>query len=99
MQKHLYIPLEYNIVAIKLEVFIDMSKELKSWRHKFNNSLKIRLDNTLGTVKARVGEPLLFTYNSTDVDILLEKQCSEENKVSYKLCWVLFSFIKTNVLC
>jgi hypothetical protein len=60
-------------VAIKLEVFIDMSKELKSWRHKFKNSLKIQLDNTPGTVKARVGEPLLFTYNSTDVDILLEK--------------------------
>ena len=73
MQQHFYIPPKYDIVAIKREAFIDMSKKLKSWTHEFKNSLKIQPDDTLAIVKARVGELLLSTYNSTDMDILLDK--------------------------
>jgi hypothetical protein len=85
MQKHFYVPPEYDNVAIKRNVFKDMGCKLKSWKHDFKHGLNIQPSNTPMTVKARVEELMLSTYNSTNVDILLKKLCSEKNQVSHKL--------------
>jgi hypothetical protein len=53
MHKQFYIPREYDIVAIKREGFIDMSKKLKSLRHEFKNSHKIQPDDTPATVTTK----------------------------------------------
>jgi hypothetical protein len=98
MQKHFYVPPEYDMVAIKRDAFKDMCKKHAYWRYEFKAGLKIQPGETPASVKARVEEHTLSGYNSTDVDILLERWCSEEYQVSDNLYWVLFSFIKTNVL-
>jgi hypothetical protein len=85
MQKHFYIPPEYDMAAIKRDAFKDMGNKHKSWKYEFKVGLKIQSGDTPTTVKARVGKLMLSTYNSTDMDILLEKWCSEENQVSHNL--------------
>ena len=85
MQKHFYVSLEYDMVAIKRDAFKDMGSKHKYWKYEFKAGLKIQLDNTPAIVKARVRELMLSTYNSMDVDILLERWCSKEHQVSHYL--------------
>jgi hypothetical protein len=98
MQKHFYVPPKYDMVVIKRDTFKDLGNNHKYWKYEFKMSLKIQQGETPASVKARVGELMLSTYNNIDVDILLERWCSEEYQVSHNLYWVLFSFNKTNVL-
>ena len=98
MQTHFYIPPEYDMVAIKWDAFKEMYKRHGYWRYEFKAGHKIQPGETPTSVKARVGKHTLSGYNSTDVDILLERWCSEEYQVSHNLYWVLFSFNEMNVL-
>jgi hypothetical protein len=85
-------------VSIKWDAFKDMGSKLKSWRHGLKGFLKIQSDDTPATVRARVEEQMLFRYNCTDLNILLDRWCSEENQVGHKLYLFLGTFIKTNAL-
>jgi hypothetical protein len=80
MQKHFHILPGSNIAKIKNDVWRDMGKKLKLWRHKLKKSLAIRANETPDSVKARVGQ-ILQKYNPVDVDILLAKWCEKKNHI------------------
>jgi hypothetical protein len=73
MQMHFYVPPEYGMVAIKWDTFKDMCKKHAYWRYEFKAGLKIQPGEIPASVEARVRELMLSAYNSTDVDILLER--------------------------
>jgi hypothetical protein len=78
MQKHFHILLGSNIVKIKKDLWRDMGKKLKLWRHKLKKPLTIRADDTPNSVKVRAGVTIL-KYDPVDVDILLAKWCKKKN--------------------
>ena len=73
MQTHFYVMSKYDMMAIKRDAFKDICKKHAYWRYEFKTDLKIQPGETPTSVKARVREHTLSAYNSTDVDILLER--------------------------
>ena len=76
---------KFSGVILLRDAFKDMGGKHKYWKYEFKAGLQIQRGDTSTIMKARVGELMLSAYNSTNVDILLVKWCSEENQVSKKI--------------
>ncbi|XP_059441984.1 uncharacterized protein LOC132174328 [Corylus avellana] len=80
VRAYFFVPPEFNLQAIKNEAFRDMGSKLQTWRHELKKVCGITEEDTPNTVRARVGEQTLSEYNAEDMEILLERWCTRENK-------------------
>ncbi|XP_059434867.1 uncharacterized protein LOC132167849 [Corylus avellana] len=80
LMAYFFVPPEFNLKAIKNEAFKDMGSKLRTWRYELKKCCAITEEDTPDTIRARVGEKTLDEYNAEDVEILLERWCTRQNK-------------------
>ncbi|XP_059450785.1 uncharacterized protein LOC132181549 [Corylus avellana] len=57
-----------------------MGSKLRTWRHDLKKICAITEEDTPDTIRARLGGQTLGEYNAIDLDILLERWCTQENR-------------------
>jgi hypothetical protein len=72
-----------DIAVIKKVVFRDMGYKFRDWKHSLKKSLKIKDNDSPETIRVRMTQDLISSYNPLDIDFLLDKWCSKANKVGY----------------
>jgi hypothetical protein len=72
-----------DMVVIKKDIFRDMGHKFRDWKHSLKKPLKIKDDDTPETVRARMTQDLIKSYDPLDIYFLLDKWCSKANKVSH----------------
>ncbi|XP_059430152.1 uncharacterized protein LOC132163797 [Corylus avellana] len=77
---YFFVSPEYNLEAVKDEAFRDMGSKLRTWRHDLKKICAITEEDTPDTIRARLGGQRLGEYNAVDLDILLERWCTQENR-------------------
>ncbi|XP_059442239.1 uncharacterized protein LOC132174623 [Corylus avellana] len=80
LMAYFFVPPEYNLEAVKNEAFKDMGSKLRTWRHELKKICAITEEDTPDTIRARLGGQTLGEYNPVDLDILLERWCTQENR-------------------
>ncbi|XP_059453484.1 uncharacterized protein LOC132184020 [Corylus avellana] len=80
LMAYFFVPPEYNLEAVKNEAFKDMGSKLRTWRHELKKICASTEEDTPDTIRARLGGQTLGEYNPVDLDILLERWCTQENR-------------------
>jgi hypothetical protein len=85
MQVHFYIPDTCNLELVQRDAFRDMGLKQRNRRHTFKYSLNIQPNDTPETIRTRMGEENILKHDPLDLEVLLEKWCTQENKLGHEL--------------
>jgi hypothetical protein len=92
VQVEFYLPETVNLELARRDAFQDMGHKLRQWRFNFKEKLQIQVDDTPETIRARVGAGFLQKYDTLDVAHMLERWCSEKDKVGDDLYFYFVYF-------
>jgi hypothetical protein len=84
------------MTALKKDVFRDMGHTFRDQKHALKKPLQIKDDDTPETVRARMTQDLIKSYDPLDIDFLLDKWCSKANKVGhieFNYYFMLFNYL------
>jgi hypothetical protein len=90
VQVEFYILETVDLDKARHEAWQDMSRKHRHWKYAFKD--KIQADVTLKTINARVGANFLACYDTVDMEHLLERWCSDKDKVRHDLCYYFVYF-------
>jgi len=89
VHEEFYLPVSIDEQKVQHEVFQDMGRKHRSWKHSLKTQLDIWDGDTPETIRARVPAKFFERYDKADVEHLLREWCIEQNRVRRSLIVLL----------